>query len=199
MKRYSLLALLLLAAQPACAEETLLGSFGPVTLGGYGAFETKTIKTPEDWNVLVGGKGGCVINHALVLGGAGYGQVSEIESEYYSIPEEPPITQELGLGYGGFYIEYILFSPALVHASASALIGGGGIYNDYYDEIGNRTDGDAFFVAEPMLGVELNVARFFRINLAGGYRFTSGLDYAGLTDEDLRGPSASIAFKFGKF
>lgn len=199
MKRLIVIVGLLPAAYAACAEETLLGSLGPLTLGGYGAFEAKTVKTSDDWNVLVGGKGGCVLNHALVIGGAGYGQVSELESEYYSIPEEPPITQELGLGYGGFYIEYILFSPALVHASVSALIGGGGVYDAYYDEIGNRTDGDAFFVAEPTAGVELNVARFFRINLSGGYRFTSGLDYANLTDENLRGPSASIAFKFGKF
>jgi len=199
MKRTITIVLIALSAGSAFAEETLLDTMGPLRFGGYGAFEVKTAPVADDWRVLIGGKGGCIINHVLVLGGGGYGQVSEFTGTAQPAPYEPPITRELNLGYGGFYAEYVLFSSALVHGSVSALVGGGGVYDAYYETADIAVDGDEFFIAEPSAGVELNVTRFFRVNLSGGYRFTSGLDYAGVTDDDLRGPSAGIAFKFGKF
>jgi hypothetical protein len=51
-----------------------------------------------------------------------------------------------------------------------------------------------FFVVEPQASVIWHFTRWARLDLGVGYRLTTG---AGPLDEDLRGPSASIAVQFG--
>ena len=51
-----------------------------------------------------------------------------------------------------------------------------------------------FFVVEPQASVIWHFTRWARLDLGVGYRLTAG---AGALDEDLRGPSASIAVQFG--
>ena len=53
---------------------------------------------------------------------------------------------------------------------------------------------ESFFVVEPQASVIWHVTRWARLDLGVGYRLTAG---AGALDEDLRGPSASIAVQFG--
>lgn len=83
------------------------------------------------------------------------------------------------------------------HGGASRMLRGGH---------GNREDGfpiaadrqilvrESFFVFEPQASVIWHVTRWARLDLGVGYRLTAG---AGSLDEDLRGPSASIAIQFG--
>lgn len=56
------------AAQEA---ETLLG--GGTTSGGFGGPATAFTTIHGDFAILVGGRGGWIVNHSFVLGGAGYG------------------------------------------------------------------------------------------------------------------------------
>ena len=51
-----------------------------------------------------------------------------------------------------------------------------------------------FFVVEPQASVIWHFTRWARLDLGVGYRLTAG---AGSLDEDMRGPSASIAVQFG--
>lgn len=51
-----------------------------------------------------------------------------------------------------------------------------------------------FFVVEPQGSVIWHFTRWARLDLGVGYRLTAG---AGSLDEDLRGPSASVAIQFG--
>ena len=51
-----------------------------------------------------------------------------------------------------------------------------------------------FFVVEPQASVIWHITRWARLDLGVGYRLTAG---AGPLDEDLRGPSASVAVQFG--
>ena len=51
-----------------------------------------------------------------------------------------------------------------------------------------------FFVVEPQASVIWHFTRWARLDLGVGYRVTAG---AGPLDEDLRGPSASVAVQFG--
>ena len=51
-----------------------------------------------------------------------------------------------------------------------------------------------FFVVEPQASVIWHFTRWARLDLGVGYRLTAG---AGPLDEDLRGPSASMAVQFG--
>ena len=53
---------------------------------------------------------------------------------------------------------------------------------------------ESFFVVEPQASVIWHITRWARLDLGVGYRLTAG---AGTLDEDLRGPSASMAVQFG--
>jgi hypothetical protein len=56
---------------------------------------------------------------------------------------------------------------------------------------------DRVFVVQPSAGVEVNVFRWFRLGLEGGYRFTNDVDITGLTDTDLSGAYGQVSLKFG--
>lgn len=56
---------------------------------------------------------------------------------------------------------------------------------------------DNIYVWQPSLSVEMNVFRWFKIDLNGGYRFITESNLAGITDQELSGPYAGVKLKFG--
>ena len=55
------------------------------------------------------------------------------------------------------------------------------------------------FVAEPVVNLELNVAKWFRINVGAGYRIVAGVNVGDLENGDLSSFFGNLAFKFGSF
>lgn len=182
-------------------EKTLLGNFGDISHGGFGAPVTKFTNINGDFGVLCGVRGGWIINHSLSLGFGGYGLVTNSELTNGFDGQN----RYLEFGYGGFEFEYILASNAVVHLTFSGLVGGGEVdyrfnkieNHDYDDK--HSYERDEFFVAEPSLNAELNITSFFRINLGVGYRFVSGVDNTYISENKLRDMSGTIQFKFGSF
>jgi hypothetical protein len=172
--------------------ETLIS--GRTVFGGYGALVVSFTELNDDFGVLVGGRGGLIINHAFVIGGGGYGLANEVDV----IGTPPRDNSLLDFGYGGVLLGYVIGSRKLLHLSIHTLIGAGGaclrtgIYDVWYDD-------DAFFVAEPGVDLILNVTKHFRMGVGGSYRYVYGVDLDGLSDGDLSGPSASMIFKVGSF
>ena len=163
--------------------------------GGFGGPVVKFTEINEDFALLVGGRGGWIVDHTFIIGGGGYGLSNEFKIE--------PDHLNWGMGYGGLELEYVYRSHELVHFSVQTLIGAGGVayqdHGDWYDEDWN---GDGFFVAEPGVNVLLNVIENFRIGLGASYRYIDGIneDETDFTsDSDLSGPSAVLTFKFGIF
>ncbi len=195
MKKILIIFLLLfICGAVAAQEETLLGP-GAITHGGYGGPLLKFTEINGETGILVGGRGGWIINETFVLGGGGYGLVNKIEGNMYVGGEKPNIE----FGYGGVIFEYINNSRKLIHFSVSTLVGGGGhsLRDDNF--FNDDDDSDVFFVAEPEVTVMLNVTRFFRIGLNAGYRFISGADDYNMENSDLSGFAGGITFKFGSF
>jgi hypothetical protein len=193
--------LLTLVSVAAAEEETLLG--GEIEHGGFGGPVVKFTEIDDEFAVLIGGRGGWIINHSFVIGGGGYGLVNQDIDEREISPDT---TIYMTMGYGGIDLEYIASPNDLIHLTISTLIGAGGIdymmksrYNDW--ETGNyaNNDGDAFFVFEPGINAELNVMKFFRADLGISYRYINGIETSGLSDSDLNGIAANITLKFGKF
>ncbi len=192
----TLLVLLLLPAGVAAQQEQTLMS-GPVEHGGFGGPVVKLTQIANEFGVLVGGRGGWIINHSLVLGGGGYGLANSSDFRLVEGGRE----RRLALGYGGVELEYVNRWSDVAHLTAGILIGAGGA--SWYDwrggDSGFEDDGDAFFIAEPALNVEVNIVHFFRVGVGGSYRFVEDVDLRGLTDADVRGAAGSLTFKFGKF
>jgi hypothetical protein len=172
-------------------EETLLR--GPVDHGGFGGPVVKATEINDEFALLVGGRGGWIIDHTFVIGFGGYGLVNDIDAE------SSKFGRNLELGYGGLELEFILASRKLLHLSVGGLIGAGGL--TYRDRDFDGFDGpdDAFFIAEPNISLMLNVTPYFRIGFGGSYRFIHDVEFGEFNDSDLSGPSAMLTFKFGEF
>ncbi|MBN1895080.1 hypothetical protein JW906_11320 [bacterium] len=184
-------------------EETLLS--GDITHGGFGGPVVKWTSVQKEFGVLVGGRGGWIINHAFSIGAGGYGLVNSIPPQdnvdfgnwFFSDPV-------LGMGYGGFEMEVIVRSDRLVHSTIILLIGAGGVgfheaWDSDWEDRDDHYQWDSFFILEPGVNVELNVTGFFRLNVGASYRFVSGVDKWGLSESDIGGPATTLTFKFGKF
>lgn len=197
MKRLLLLIALCAFAAPAHAQmQTLIDH--PFSSGGYGGPEVRLTSLDGDTEVLVGGRGGWVVNHRFVLGGGGYGLAT---THYLDVPEGARRLRLEG-GYGGLLLEYFVRPQDLVHVSVGTIIGAGGVAvleGSRHDHTQDSLDETAFFVAEPMVGITLNLTTFAQIGLEASYRFVSGSSLDAVSDADLSGPAGGLLLRFGSF
>ncbi len=196
--------ILVLCVLSIFAEDNVLLS-GDVDHGGWGGFEFGVSQILDETTMIVGGRGGWTINHTLTIGGAGWGMIPDFEKEGL-IPFNPDSVVSLNMGAGGLLLEYVWGSEKVVHFNVGAMIGWGGIaitekydyeQDDEWDE--SNSVGDGFFIAEPHLGLELNMMKFWRINIGARYRYISGIDKFNLEDSDFSGTTGYIQFRFGDF
>ncbi len=173
--------------------ETLVS--GSIENGGFGGPVVKFTEIDGEFGLIVGGRGGWIMNHTFVIGGGVYGLVNQIDSDFIFDGELIPLM----MGYGGFEMEYIYSPNSLVHLSVYLLLGGGGLTYKEYDDWHSPKVTDSFWIAEPALNVELNISSFFRISAGVGYRFVSDVNLGDITDSDIAGVSGMLTFKFGKF
>ena len=216
MKKTNLLIILILAVSFARAQDQDSYRSDEVRTifskdksnGGYGAF-TVSYSNIGGYDALVtGGRGAFIFDHALAFGLGGYGFVNNLDYDYYNSGSSST-NRNLSLvgGYGGFLIEPIIAGKSPVHLSFPILIGGGGValvdtYNwDYWGQPqpGYEYDYDTYFVIEPAVELEFNLARFFRLAAAVSYRYTSDIQLQQTEKDALRGFNYGLTFKFGKF
>ncbi len=187
---------ILVIAMPVVAqEETLIN--GEIQSGGFGGPVVKIGPMNGTTGVFVGGWGGWIINHTFSIGGAGYGLVNNIK---ISDPSGTGRTTYLNFGYGGLDLEYIGNSMNLIHYTLGVLIGGGGIsYRDSIYQNYSEKNTNAVFVLEPSANIEMNVTKFFRIDIGASYRWVNDVQFDGLKDKDMSGLSGMLTLKFGTF
>jgi hypothetical protein len=180
--------------------KTLLGHN---TEGGlYGAFTAGYSVIDNRHAVLFGGHFGWLANHYIGIGLGGNGFLNEFHYE-------PSLGRDVALagGYGGLYIEPILFPRFPVHLSFPVLIGAGGISYVSKEESPNDNlieDSDAFLIIEPAAEIELNLTRFWRLAFGATYRFPTSFDvgFSGTSRvhaESIKGATYTISMKFGRF
>jgi hypothetical protein len=192
--------LLAFAATIVAQEETLLQS--EINGGGFGGPVVKFTSISDQSAVMIGGRGGWIIHHRLVIGGGGYAVVNEIDAPEGVLPLEAPL--DIEFGYGGFELEYIFHPKSLLHYSFYLLLGGGD--NHYVKDVGpvsesKQTAGesDFVFILEPALNAELNITKWFRLNAGVSYRLVTGVEQESLLESDFSGISGAVTLKFGKF
>ena len=209
MKNLTILLLLTFITLPLQAQEqeTLFSS--PVDHGGFGGPLLKVSQIAGETGLLVGGYGGWLIDHRLMIGAGGYGLVSNIRADAAAEEAYSPHGEKLYVefGYGGIMLEYIIAPSKLLHLNVQTLIGGGsaGYREDWYDDSWDwhgsyRDRHEIVFVLEPAVNAELNLTTWFRVAGGVSYRYVTGInDLVALQDSDLSGLSANLAFKFGAF
>ena len=75
-------------------------------IGGYGSSELRMTTVNGDFAILMGGRGGLIINHKWVIGGGGWSVKNNLKLDNNS--QNPT---QLNMKYGGVFVAYI-FSPA---------------------------------------------------------------------------------------
>lgn len=154
--------------------------------GGYGAPEVKATQLAGSAALLVGSQGGWIAKHHFVLGGGGYGLVSDLSSK--------GVEQKIGFGYGGLRLAFVLGDKDdRFHFGGGALLGGAGM-----------SVGDASTVAwvmEPELNTDVSVLPWLRVGVSSGYRFVvpSTNNDARLTFSQMSGATVGLQIKLGSF
>ena len=166
-------------------EDTLIK--GGIDSGGFGALVFRFGEVADQFVTLRGVRGGWIINHQFVIGAGFYGVSNGICLD----DDRDCRFRELEFGYGGFEFEYIGLWNRVAHYTLQLLIGGGWV--------GDGGEWKEAFVAEPVANLELNVTKWWRINVGAGYRIVAGLDAGSLESSDLSSVFGNVEFKFGSF
>ncbi|MHB9030773.1 MAG: hypothetical protein ACYC9O_18550, partial [Candidatus Latescibacterota bacterium] len=197
-----ILVLFLIATFAHGQEQTLVR--GDVERSGFGGPVIKYTRIHDQNAFLVGGRGGWFFNHSLMLGGGGYGVISEVDAPSGALGPWEKSPLDIEFGYLGLEIEYLRNSGSLLHYNFYTLLGGGA--DNYVKDAGSVWDSneqsgetDFMLVMEPAITGELNVTPWFRLNAGISWRLVSGVEQAGLDNSDFSGPSAALTLKFGRF
>jgi hypothetical protein len=165
--------------------------------GGWGGPVMHVSSLRDRAAVFVGGRGGWLIDGRFTIGGGGFGLTNRIPAP--GGVGRPGESLDLQMGYGGGWLEYTFRPLKLVHLSAGLLIGGGEFSLRFRHGGAYGSGNDGFFILEPALMAELNLAKVVRADVGVAYRWIAGADMGDLSYSDVSGPSAVVAFKFGKF
>jgi hypothetical protein len=133
--------------------------------------------------------GGVNVNSKYTFGGYYMGSLNNVR----------PAGTELLTGYmdmraGGVYFEYTLLNEKLVHLTFPLNIGYGEVQWGMDDDeisFGERN----FFTVEPTALIEVNLHKYVKANLGGGYRWVSDFNYLNINANDLRGVIGQVGLK----
>ncbi len=190
---------------------TLLGSGTDLAHGGWGAPTASYTRIMDQDAMLVGVRGGWIINHRFSLGLAGHGLVTNVDNPAYDRYLVDNGTALRGksrfyMGYGGLLLEPVIAYRSPVHITLPVIIGAGGCTYGYnsalapdFDPYTYEDDAQAFFVVEPGIELELNIIPLVRIGLGASYRYTSDIDLPATAKDALHGLNAGMSVKVGRF
>jgi hypothetical protein len=98
---------------------------------------------------------------------------------------------------GGF-VEYTAYSQKLIHLTFPIFMGYGEVEMD--NETGDAGLGEShFFQLEPSALIEVNISKFVRFNIGGGYRFVGPMNYRNFDHNAISGPTGYIGLNVGLF
>ncbi len=169
--------------------------------GGYGTLMGGYTQIDGKGGFCYGFNGAWMIGHSVGLGIAGSG----FSNEYFIGHQAGSHYKSLQGGYGGLFIEPVIFPKFPVHVSFPVILGVGAAvqmdayYWDSFEYDYSYEDADLFFVAEPGVDIELNLVKHLRLGLGAKYRFTSSTILQGFDRDALNGYSVNLSLKFGKF
>lgn len=140
----------------------------------------------------IGGYGGVLINHKLLLGIAG--------NNIFFKQKVNGNNEKFQFNYYGLYSEY-RFKP---ENNVSLSIGLTGALGWQENTIGslldkNQKDGDFTFVIQPKLGLNVKIAKFMQVQAYGSYRFTGNTNSLYYSPKNHNGITAGVALAFGVF
>ena len=202
MKLNIIVIFLLITGSVFAQEKTLLSS-NITSTGWFGAPVIKYTSLNEKGSVIVGARGGYIINHALIVGAGMYRLVSNVELSASQNTYPINYDDNLHLMYGGLELGYVINPMELFHYTFNTLLGVGNVSNNNIDGFNeNGSDhhtGKSFFVIEPSGAIETNITNYLRLEIGLSYRLSTGLNYTYISNKDLSSFNGFLSLKFGAF
>lgn len=170
---------------------------GEITSIGYGGPVIKFSGFNNQFALMTGGRGACVINNRYTIGGGGYGIANAIRLS----GRESDTVSYFKMGYGGLETGFIFYKGNKVNFGGSLLIAAGAAFrqnkrNSDHKKISQ--DGFKIFpVLEPSLYGELTVSRIMRLQAGISYRYVI-TDLSYIRTQKINGFSCFVGFLFGK-
>lgn len=178
-----LLLICFCATLSAQREETVLGERGWGLSGIWGGY-THQYTRYDDQNAFNGGG----------FFGFEFGKSLTLGWSHYSLRDDVKLRnneqKHLDFKYNGAKLGYAFIPYKAIHPVLNFEIGKG-------TAILTDQERDRVFVMQPSAGLEINILRWFRLGLEGGYRFVQNSELIGLSAEELSGPYGQATLKFG--
>jgi len=160
-------------------ETTLFNNSGIRLSGLWGGSTNGFVKFQNDFSLNNGGYFLFEFNENFLIGWSGYGSGTDL-----------PNGTRVGIDGRDLMLGYTFDSNKAIHPTVYLKAGTGKL------EIDEHVD-DNISVIEPSIGVELNIFRFMRLGIDGGYRFVNGVNTVGYSDQDFSSAFIGLRLKFG--
>ncbi len=203
-------------------EPEYLFNLKEVKYSGFGNTITEFSGINGSFGVSQGGAGALLINYTYFIGFYGTNIVTSHPIEDIYPDNHNPLTNPLLPKYtdmqltfedNGVWFGYINDYKKLIHWGTNVRMGWGrvSLYDKDvdFDDFG-KTLADNIFSFSPEFNLELNITRWFKINLGAGYKLVTGFDNFKYTNSlgdkkilyrssQFSSPYANIKFMFGSF
>ncbi|MFC2080611.1 hypothetical protein ACFLR8_00190 [Bacteroidota bacterium] len=192
MRKFLTVVIIALAVSGLRAQDSEIQTLfsGGTRISGFGGPMISFTTVNGEFANMMGGGGGVLLGD-FFLGGYGEGLTNGI----------PVSGNRIDFGHGGFWTGYSFFAHRPFHPTVSAQMGWGAVSETDYNFY--ELSSDNIFVFNPAIELEMNFTRFFRLSVGVHYRIVTGanpsIQTSNLTNSDLSGPGALLAFKFGWF
>jgi len=192
------------STQLSRAQEFLTDKEG-VRLSGFLSLDGEFSKIGNDPAIGSGASVALIFNRSLYVGFYGMGVVFDLpDFDFKTDIDDIHHLDSLNnfdvkvLGHGGLLLGGVFKPHEIFHGGGSVKFGYGDLamYNHDDDLVSN----DFTFIVTPQLEAEINVARWFKVKVAGGYRFATDLRTDKFYDKNyVNSPTGSISLQFGWF
>jgi len=160
-------------------EETLFRNSSIDLTGVWGGSTNGLVEFNNNFSLSNSGYFLFEVNNNLLIGWSGYGSGTNLDNG-----------DKAQIGGHDLVLGYTFNSHRSIHPVVYAKGGRGSLKI-------NEQKVDKVTVFEPSVGIEVNVFRWLRMGLEGGYRFVTNVDANGLNDNDFSSPVVGLRMKFG--
>lgn len=164
-------------------------------------------------SIDMGATGGVIYRNKFIAGLYGQKMVTSLTRTKLNISWYPAVTNgEVKMMHGGALVGYIFKPEALLHWGVSSSAGVGKLELIAKDPATMdivETYNDRIYIIIPKIFIETNIAKWFKINVSGGYRFLGKVNsyYTNQSQEEVlifdkseyTKPEFSISLLFGAF
>ena len=161
---------------------------------GYGGAAVRLTGLNGEFAALVGIEAGVNLLQRVTIGGSLLWLLNPTPAGEFT----RGAANRININYGGLAVHYTYARAKRVGGTIGGLIGGGGacVQNP---ENGRCADRTGFFVGEPRLGLQIQLAKIVRLHLAFGWRLLAARAWGGPPEPRLGGPTGGATLEFGWF